>query len=52
MNRFTLRGKTKVNAQWLMYCMVYNIEKIATQGQQCRSRRALTCRGHGLSSKE
>ncbi|GAB2582581.1 IS1182 family transposase [Nitrincola alkalisediminis] len=33
LNRFTLRGKTKVNAQWLMYCMVHNIEKIATQGQ-------------------
>ena len=34
LNRFTLRGKNKVNAQWLMYCMVHNIEKIATQGQQ------------------
>ncbi|WP_205126776.1 transposase [Nitrincola tibetensis] len=34
LNRFTLRGKTKVNAQWLMYCMVHAIEKIATQGQQ------------------
>ncbi|WP_193495052.1 transposase [Nitrincola alkalisediminis] len=34
MNRFTLRGKTKVNPQWLMYCMVHNIEKIATQRQQ------------------
>jgi|TARA_R110001583_G_C5622149_1_gene406359 transposase len=33
LKRFTLRGKTKVNAQWLMYCMVHNIEKIATQGQ-------------------
>ncbi|WP_237748654.1 transposase [Nitrincola nitratireducens] len=30
LNRFTLRSKTKVNAQWLMYCMVHNIEKIAT----------------------
>jgi len=28
LNRFSLRGKTKVNAQWLMYCMVHNIEKI------------------------
>jgi transposase len=28
MNRFTLRGKSKVNAQWLMYCIVHNIEKI------------------------
>ncbi|KAA0875930.1 transposase [Nitrincola tapanii] len=34
LSRFTLRGKSKVNAQWLMYCMVHNLEKIATQGQQ------------------
>ncbi|WP_346424311.1 transposase [Neptunomonas phycophila] len=33
LKRFTLRGKEKVNAQWLLYCMVHNIEKIATQGQ-------------------
>lgn len=32
MNRFTLRGKDKVNAQWLMYCMVHNIEKIKNCG--------------------
>ena len=29
LNRFTLRGQQKVNAQWLLYCMVHNIEKIA-----------------------
>ena len=29
MNRFTLRGKIKVTGQWLMYCIVHNIEKIA-----------------------
>ena len=29
LNRFTLRGKCKVNAQWHLYCMVHNIEKIA-----------------------
>jgi transposase len=34
LRRFTLRGKKKVNAQWLMFCMVHNIEKIATQGPQ------------------
>jgi transposase len=28
MDYFTLRGKTKVNAQWLMYCLVHNIEKL------------------------
>ena len=33
LNRFTLRGKTKVNAQWLMYCLVHNVEKIQNYGQ-------------------
>jgi transposase len=28
LNRFTLRGKPKVNNQWLMYCMVHNIKKV------------------------
>jgi len=28
MNKFTLRGKEKVNAQWQMYCLVHNIEKL------------------------
>jgi len=28
MNRFTLRGKEKVNTQWQMYCLVHNIEKL------------------------
>ncbi|KPZ52752.1 hypothetical protein AN391_03578 [Pseudoalteromonas sp. P1-13-1a] len=28
MNQFTLRGKDKVNAQWQMYCLVHNIEKL------------------------
>jgi transposase len=32
LDRFTLRGKVKVNIQWLMYCMVHNIEKIANYG--------------------
>lgn len=27
MNRFTLRGQSKVNAQWLLFCCVHNIEK-------------------------
>ncbi|MDR1350236.1 MAG: transposase, partial [Zoogloeaceae bacterium] len=27
MNRFTLRTKRKVNAQWLLYCLVHNIGK-------------------------
>lgn len=33
LNRFTLRGKCKVNAQWHLYCMVHNIEKIANHRQ-------------------
>jgi len=32
MNRFTLRGKTKVNVQWMLYCIVHNIEKICKYG--------------------
>ncbi len=28
MDRFLLRGKTKVNIQWMLYCIVHNIEKI------------------------
>ena len=27
LNRFTLRGKEKVNGQWQLYCMVYNLGK-------------------------
>ena len=32
MNRFTVRGKIKVNIQWLLYCMVHNIGKILNFG--------------------
>jgi len=32
LSRFSLRGKPKVNAQWLMFCMVHNIEKIQRYG--------------------
>lgn len=32
LDRFTLRGKTKVNAQWLLYCLVHNIGKIQRYG--------------------
>ncbi|XPQ01738.1 transposase [Photobacterium leiognathi subsp. mandapamensis] len=28
MNRFTLRGKEKVNAQWAMFSLLHNIEKL------------------------
>lgn len=29
LDRFTLRGQTKVDAQWKLFCMVHNIEKLA-----------------------
>jgi len=32
MDKFSLRGKIKVNIQWLLYCMVHNLEKIANYG--------------------
>jgi hypothetical protein len=32
MDHFTLRGKIKVNIQWLLYCMIHNIEKIVNYG--------------------
>ena len=32
LDRFTLRGKIKVNIQWVLYCMVHNIEKIINYG--------------------
>ena len=28
LDRFTLKGKIKVNIQWILYCIVHNIEKI------------------------
>jgi transposase len=34
LDRFTLRGKVKVNIQWMLYCMVHNIEKILHYGRQ------------------
>jgi len=32
LDRFTLRGQTKVNVQWLIFCMIHNIEKIVNYG--------------------
>ena len=32
MDKFTLRGKTKVNIQLMLYCIVHNIEKICNYG--------------------
>lgn len=32
LNRFSLRGQKKVDAQWKLYCLVHNIEKLAHHG--------------------
>ena len=32
LDRFTLRGRIKVNIQWLLWGMVHNIEKVLTAG--------------------
>ena len=32
LDRFTLRGQTKVDTQWKLYCLVHNIEKLAHAG--------------------
>ncbi len=32
LNRFTLRGRAKVDAQWKLFCLVHNIEKLAHHG--------------------
>ncbi len=34
LDRFTLRGEKKVNVQWILYCLVHNIEKIANFAPQ------------------
>jgi len=34
LDRFTLRGKIKVKIQWLLYCMIHNIEKIVNFGPE------------------
>ena len=32
LNRFSLRGKEKVQGQWRLFCLVHNIEKVANYG--------------------
>lgn len=32
LNRFTLRGRTKIEGQWKLSCLVHNIEKLANNG--------------------
>jgi transposase len=33
LNRFTLRGRRKVDTQWKLYCLVHNIEKLMRHGK-------------------
>ena len=33
LNRFSLRGRERVNTQWKLYCLVHNIEKIVNYGK-------------------
>lgn len=33
LRRFSLRGKAKVNGQWLLFCTVHNLKKIFRHGQ-------------------
>lgn len=37
LNRFSLRGKAKVTGQWLLYCMVHNIEKLWRYGPELKA---------------
>ncbi len=39
LSRFTYRGQVKVNIQWLLYCLVHNLEKIAHYGKKQRPRK-------------
>lgn len=32
LNRFSLRGKSKVRGQWRLYCLIHNIEKLMRYG--------------------
>jgi hypothetical protein len=34
LDRFTLRGKKKVNIQWNLFCIVHNLKKVARYGPQ------------------
>jgi transposase len=33
LKRFSLRGKSKVNTQWKLFCLIQNIEKLANYGK-------------------
>ena len=37
LDKFSLRGKAKVTGQWLLYCMVHNIEKLWRYGPELKA---------------
>ena len=39
LKRFSHRGRSKVNAQWLLYCLVHNIGKVSRYGNLRRRRK-------------
>lgn len=39
LKRFSHRGRKKVNAQWLLYCLVHNIAKVSRYGNLGRRRK-------------
>ncbi len=40
LDRFTYRGQAKVTVQWLVYCLVHNIEKVAHLSRKYGPQRA------------
>jgi transposase len=44
LNRFSLRGKNKVNAQWLLFCLVHNIGKVQRHGAHVMTTKTRTKR--------
>jgi len=40
LNRFSLRGKKKVQGQWQLYCLIHNIEKLKNFGELAGMRAA------------
>jgi len=41
LRRFSHRGRTKVNTQWLLYCLVHNIGKVQRYANLERRRRRM-----------
>jgi transposase len=41
LTRFILRGRTKLDGQWKLYCLVHNIEKLANNGYAKQQARAI-----------